>query len=192
MGTEVSVAEVEPYPASIVGGGIKTYCLSQAQLNTMIQNSFKTANSGFDPTQAIFNIARNLINPFQYVVDCFWLPTPNFGGELERVKLAYYDTGISARLYDTEGVNNRGASNIGQLDIPHYYGDFRDYSPNFSQYTIYVPGIGTVSLGAQDTSEPITWEYGLDYKTGDIFSHCHILVRVYFLLIMEILKPLYS
>lgn len=83
--------------------------------------------------------------------------------------LANYDTGVNGMEYDTEGINNRGTSSLGQLSIPTYYGDFRDYSPNFSQYTIFVPGIGTVNLGAQDTSEQITYEYGIDFKTGDVF-----------------------
>ena len=53
-------------------------------------------------------------------------------------------------------------------NITKYYGDFRDYDPNFSTYDLFLPAVGLVNLNPLDISTNIRIEIAVDAPTGAI------------------------
>lgn len=144
-------------------GGISTYLLSQTELNSVMEyiftNNIPTAES-----------ARAIYDPFRYVLSLMWFPLTKDSMELGEakttVKYGNFDTGVQA-----DHMNRlRGAEILlYPVEMPtNAYSDWRAYDDTYSQYSIFLPGVGNVHLSAADTKGGLKINGRIDAITGQI------------------------
>lgn len=144
-------------------GGIATYLMSQLELNNTLSYIF----SQNVPTD---EAARAIYNPFKYVISLMWIPVQRaaFQREEKTSTVVYgdYETDVEARLFTKpDGVE----FSIGTLTLPaNVYSDWRAYDDSFSQYTMYLPGVGTVPVSAHDLHGGASLSAVVDGMTGQI------------------------
>lgn len=114
-----------------------------------------------------------IINPMDYVLSVKWVP-------FTRSKLSEWgvcnslETEIYVKSFRTYVNGYRVLKQYytitsEAISMPStYYSDFRKYTANFTQYKIYVPGIGLYDLSPQDVSlGEMTLVYTIDFLTGE-------------------------
>lgn len=169
---------INELPTSSLGGGyvlrvvgqnsIKSFLLTQSEVDGVLNYAFSDhSNYPISSTSVIpSDIIKSLFNPFQYIVSLLWVPitpsTPSLGSAIE-IKLGWWGTGISkVPLY------HQVYQAYSSITIPHTYNDFRDYSNDWCNYFIYVPGCGQVQLDASllKGHSSLYVDYTVDMFTG--------------------------
>lgn len=129
--------------------GIATYAVTDAELNVILnfmfdQNNFLDVLS--DATiKAIFN-------PFQYIVSLRYTPIAKSifddWGSTQSVNFGWWTGGGGpVRCLDRTGHVFPSSGSPITLTMPsNYFGDFRDYDPEFTELKLTVPGGNTVTI----------------------------------------------
>lgn len=144
-------------------GGISTYLLSQTEMNSVLDYVF-TQNT---PTE---EGARAIYNPFRYIISLMWLPLTKdsleMGEAVTTVKYGTYDTGVKAAHMN----RLRGAEILlYPVEMPsNIYSDWRAYDDSYSQYNIFLPGVGNVHVSASDIKGGLKINGRIDGITGQI------------------------
>lgn len=145
--------------------GVSTYCLTDAQLTSVMafmftESNFKDVISD-DTVKAFFN-------PFQYIVSLKWIPVSRSkiinDTVKTNVKFGWWNSGVSVSELAYVGASFHTPS----LNVPPgAYGDFRGYCSQFTQYSVYIPGVGNVDISPADAHEPLYVSGELDIATGE-------------------------
>lgn len=162
------------YVLRTVGGGaqssstgITSYCLSGSQLRGVL--AFMFTESNFSDVLSDSTV-KSFFNPFQYIVDLKWIPLnyDNYAESLltsENVKFGWWESDVNAKIITSGFAGSYFYCD--SITLPaNSYSDWRRYSDIFSQYTVYLPGVGTIPVSAQDTAEGLCVRYDFDITTG--------------------------
>lgn len=147
------------------GTGITTYVTNEAGMQSFLNALFDTTKYGFLADEVV----KSFFNPFQYVVSVKWMPVSfrSLVGAVGSEKTAnmicgWFDTGQIGYLLGADGVT--ATSSITVPNNP--YTDFRRYSPRFSQYSMFLPAVGTIHLNPIDVQGGLTCTLTIDALTG--------------------------
>lgn len=142
--------------------GISTYVTNKAGVKSFMHSLFDTTKYGFLADEVV----KSFFNPFQYVVSVMWVPIYMASivnsDKTENICCGWWDTGEIAYTLDKEGVTVGGLINIPN----NRYSDFRRYSNRFSNYNLFLPGVGTIGINATDTATQFGYMLYIDAKTG--------------------------
>lgn len=152
--------------------GPRTYLLTDTQFASFTDYLYSNIDWADISSEEISeSLQKSLINPFQYIVSCMWLPLPvssAWGGN-RHVKFGYWDSGINAK---TLPVNGSVDGSITVLLADHPQSETRGKYLNIEPYTrriIYFPVLGMIpidtSMFAGATSMKLAWH--LDMHNGD-------------------------
>lgn len=116
----------------------------------------------------IQTIGMNLLDVSAYVSNVRWVPfdLATFNGSVNYIEVSFWvlDKGTG---FQAKEISDRSLSISGTINKPvNLYDDFRSQSPRFTNYMLYLPGVGTVSLNALDV-EAYTLSYTMNF---DIFT----------------------
>lgn len=154
--------------------GVQTFAFSNLSsvaniFNPIFSNMFddgtfdwSTLNVG-DLVQAI------LCDPSKYILGAYYSPVA-FGtyvshGTSQEVCLGFFPTGNNGQL-----VTSPILEDTLTLNKPSsIYTDFRKTDNAFSNYSLFLPAIGTVPLSADIMDSALTLDYAIDLLTGNIF-----------------------
>lgn len=146
-------------------GGISTYITNEGGVKGFLNSLFDTTQYGFLADEVV----KSFFNPFQYVVSVMWVPiymaALTGSGNIEKtenIACGWWDTGELAYLPVVSGVTIEGS-----IKVPdNQYSDFRKYSNRFSNYNMFLPGVGTVGINATDAASQLSYTLNIDLKTG--------------------------
>ena len=148
--------------------GVNVYAYNDlsAILGILNESSYGLDNSAI--TALIKTVGMNLLDVSAYVTNVRWLPVDNISltGTPSHVGVSFWELPVE---YDTKKVTSRAVYESGTITKPNNkYSDFRAYSPEYSQYMLYLPGVGTVPLSAHLTRYDINYTLAIDIFTGEI------------------------
>ena len=153
------------YIMRVVGEtGLNDFVLSETQLVNVL--SFMYNEDGGIFGTITDEATKVMFNPFQYIVSLKWFPfsTTKLASITERrIKLGYWDSGLNANLALPVV---QIAFNIGKPTS--VYTDFRQYNPNWTDASIYLPAVGKLALNPQDLQNDIHCSLVLDTATGGV------------------------
>ena len=131
-------------------GGVAYYGVSANGLRNVLDFIFDENNFTDELEDAV---NKTFFNPFQYIVSVVWYPfkvdaLTGTAGTLRTIKLGWWDTGVNARVIPA----GRYISFTTYVKRVSYtgYGDFRDCSNQYTQFTLFVPSIGCIDVDALD------------------------------------------
>lgn len=171
VSSEENVSDIESSQTALWGTAPTTFC------RTMNNNSGITTFVGelydfdelFNPNVSSGNIADLVeyyaCDPSNYVLDIYKLPIsqallPTTSGVLAS---GWYDGVACDKLSDTK------MEGIVTLNMPaRKYNDWREYSPAFTKYYLYIPGIGISEIPNNIIDNTLSLRYYLDLLTGDV------------------------
>lgn len=160
-------------------GCVQYYAMSYLVFMQFCRKLFTLTNFGTfsDVSEAV---AKSIVNPFQYVVSCFWLPysvadlsSQGFVTSTTSVPIGWYtmDLGVTAYSF-TSGVLNIKFTNLIQMTIPKHpqasaRGNYLNLAPHARYFLNFYP-FGFVELDTTLLSNFNTLDlvYTVDLRTG--------------------------
>lgn len=150
--------------------GVGTFVLTQSQLNGLFSAIWGDVDSG-SVTDYLETLSQLYINdPAQYIVGVYRTPIgytkyAEYGSE-ETLFIGGHQTDIRAlRINTSDALIFTGRV----LNKPiNFYTDFRATDPAFSQYTLYIPTIGVISLPSEIMHMELKVTCCADLLTGDL------------------------
>ena len=163
------------YIVRIIGrgttNGIGTFVMNRSQMQKIFSSLWGDVDSGSVTGDIIDFLQLYISNPSQYIVGCYSSP---IGASVyanntsnETVFLGGHETDLKL-----DRINNGQViveSNLTLRKPSSLYSDFRKTDPTFSQYTIYIPTIGTFPLSADIMDSTLTMDISADLISGDLF-----------------------
>jgi len=163
------------YIVRIIGrgttNGIGTFVMNRSQMQKIFSSLWGDVDSGSVTGDIIDFLQLYISNPSQYIVGCYSSP---IGANVyanntsnETVFLGGHETDLKL-----DRINNGQViveSNLTLRKPASLYSDFRKTDPTFSQYTIYIPTIGTFPLSADIMDSTLTMDISADLISGDLF-----------------------
>jgi len=163
------------YIVRIIGrgttNGIGTFVMNRSQMQKIFSSLWGDVDSGSVTGDIIDFLQLYISNPSQYIVGCYSSP---IGANVyanntsnETVFLGGHETDLKL-----DRINNGQViveSNLTLRKPSSLYSDFRKTDPTFSQYTIYIPTIGTFPLSADIMDSTLTMDISADLISGDLF-----------------------
>lgn len=145
-------------------GGISTYAITNDSKIADILNFLFTESNFKDVISD--EVVKSFFNPFQYIISLKWIPLKRSeitASDSEEVYIGWWDTGIKAFPINVSGTQFDSE----KINIPtNIYSDFRKNVSAFSEYYLYIPGVGNVSIGGADVNEPLYLSGSIDIVTG--------------------------
>lgn len=164
------------YVARIVGrdtSGVATYVFATlgeiGQIFNPVYDTYFQSGSWAGLTIGDF-IQAFLCDPSKYLVGAYYSPIGSGDysayGTSELVNVGFYPTNVAGFRITSPQYT------IGPIALnkpASIYSDFRKSDAAFSSYTLYLPGVGSVGLSADDMDQALTLSGAIDLLTGDIF-----------------------
>lgn len=153
------------------GTGVTWYCMSASSFNTLINNLFSYIPT--DMSDISTGVAKNIADPIQYIVDCYWLPDVPIGIIFDDINIVFgtYTIAVNqAGVFDPVASIQRyeATFNIRKHPQASNRGKYLNNAP-FSNYQLFMQPFGTISLDASvmidDTTLKAIWY--VDYTTGE-------------------------
>lgn len=153
------------------GTGVTWYCMSSSSFNTLINNLYSFVPSDMEDVST--GIAKNISNPLQYVVKCYWLPDVPIGIIFDdlNIKFGTYEIAVAqAGVFDPVEAIQRyeGVFNIRKHPQASTRGQYLNNAP-FTNYQLFMQPFGCISLDASlmidDATIKAIWY--VDYTTGE-------------------------
>lgn len=149
--------------ASGAGVGVTTYAINSTVIKDVLNFLFSESNYDFLSDTSI----KSFFNPFQYIIDCQWTPfnASRFGVKQAPICLGWWESDVYGVI-----VSDGSISYGEDLYIPEsVYTDYRAYSADFTEMTIWLPGSGLYYLNPAhfSSSEKLHVHYGIDVMTGE-------------------------
>lgn len=148
--------------------GISTFVVTTTDIRNLITAAFNNAIFG-NTTWNIDELGNLLkcifFDPSSYILSINWLPTVIPTSSQEEIFLGWYGTGVQGRTL-------QGASRTRDLDLntpTRYFGDFRDFDNDFTQFTLSLPCVGTVELNPNDVYAGLECRMSIEFLTGNLF-----------------------
>ena len=164
---------------SAASGAVAYYVLSYSQM-AAFRNALMSVTDvpawGADWSQITDftgDVAKSMINPFQYVVSCTWFPFQVAGGGSVGISFGYWDSGVSAQV-----LNQSVQADTFQFSVPQQFvgqpDEWRRVGP-YAAYTFKCMPFGTVTLDNNKVSNSayIAVNVATDCITG--LASCTIL-----------------
>lgn len=176
---------------AMFNGGLKGYVLSEAQMQALasyiverpdIQGMLDTGGAGVGDflmglstalsgnqaqTTAKIETATAILNynPADYIKSVMYFPMSLPGSNVP-VQIGPVNQ-IAVQVYPM--LSGNGSSNTYSLSIPSgYYSDFRDYDASYTKASIYLPGVGSLSLDVSALRNGLSAKVDVDYISGGI------------------------
>lgn len=163
-----------------VGGGVQYYALTYDQIkalcNYLMNNQF-FSDAGFNGTfvadqQITQDVAKCLLNPFQYIVSCMWFPfdvTDIIAGtpQLDSITVGPWTTiGYGYPMFDNVGFRERFNFELPVHPQADSRGFYLNYSP-YSEFMCYLSPFGSFPI------DPV-WADNLSTRTisGEMTVDC--------------------
>lgn len=173
--TYCNIASGLLYIVRIIGrgttNGIGTFVMNRSQMQKIFSSLWGDVDSGSVTGDIIDFLQLYISNPSQYIVGCYSSP---IGASVyaqntsaEKVFLGGHETDLTLDRINHGQVTV--ASNLTLRKPTSIYSDFRKTDPQFSQYTIYIPTIGTFPLSADIMDSTLTMDISADLISGDLF-----------------------
>lgn len=159
---------------------VGSYPMTNAQASSILTNLDNWVNKGMPESEGdtLEEIFKNFISQIQWqgkqavgtgsapdkLKMCTWIPWTVTGDVSEKVKLGFYDTGITAAR-----IVNRNITYGIQIEIPWAFTDWRRNSP-YTELYLHLPFIGVIHLNASNFIgyNSLSVTCCLDKITGDI------------------------
>lgn len=163
------------YIVRIVGrgstNGIGTFVMNRSQMQRIFSSLWGDVDSGSVTGDIIDFLQLYISNPSQYIVGCYSSPIGASvyaqNTSVETVYLGGHETNLTLdRINDGQVIV---ASNLSLRKPASIYSDFRKTDSQFSQYTIYIPTIGTFPLSPDIMNSNLTMDISADLISGDLF-----------------------
>lgn len=136
---------------SAASGAVAYYVLSysdMAVLRQAMMNQMTVPDWGVDWNIQYPNVTgeliKSLINPFQYVASCMWIPCAVPSAGSYNVDFGFWDSGISAGVLDTNVIRIETSFSVPQNYVGRY-DEYRRLSP-YSRYQVFIPPFGCIDL----------------------------------------------
>ena len=125
-------------------------------------------------SSSIIDIVQKFFaNPMDGIISLHMIYTTPTTGASQNIKLGYLDSGVSAKIV----TNQYKIIDCGEILVPEYYQDVRDYSP-YTKCDIFLPFIGIRSLAPEDVVNcRLKVKYTVDVLTGAILAELFITKR---------------
>lgn len=125
-------------------------------------------------SSSIIDIVQKFFaNPMDGIISLHMIYTTPTTGATQNIKLGYLDSGVSAKIV----TNQYKIIDCGEILVPEYYQDVRDYSP-YTKCDIFLPFIGIRSLAPEDVINcRLKVKYTVDVLTGAILAELFITKR---------------
>lgn len=125
-------------------------------------------------SSSIIDIVQKFFaNPMDGIISLHMIYTTPTTGATQNIKLGYLDSGVSAKTV----TNQYKIIDCGEILVPEYYQDVRDYSP-YTKCDIFLPFIGIRSLAPEDVINcKLKVKYTVDVLTGAILAELFITKR---------------
>lgn len=161
-------------------GSIAYYMMGYPGLRSLMEylmNSFVTADHGFDLNDASIMLQKSIIDPFEYIKSCIWVPfaptdLPSGAGSSGTINIAGISTGISATklayTYNCIIHQSITISNIARHPQAGSRGNYLNISP-YTEAEIFIPPFGLIQLDTRvlASSPSITLDLRTDLISGN-------------------------
>lgn len=155
-------------------GSITYYAIpmtSMVILTVYLTSSLVSATNGFDLTDATYALQKSIIDPFEYIKSCIWIPAAITTANYEDIYVMDFNTGAKGYRFNRgdPGVNH-GSITISSLPR-HPQAAARGAYMNIAPYTeaaLFIPPFGLIHLDTRilASSPSITCDYRIDCFNG--------------------------
>lgn len=126
-----------------IGQGVNTYMVSAATLRSLINELFTDSTYTSSGT-TIGGTEKTYFNPFQYIISCKWFPIDSDivskSSTQNYIRFGWWTSTATAYLIKSETVRL-----YTEFMLPSLI-DWTDTSPEYSRYSLQVPGIGSMEI----------------------------------------------
>lgn len=155
--------------AGTANRGFTTYVATESELSSMISAALDKENYG----AWLEDMLLSVFNPMEYFVSVKWFPINrqhlvNLGNlvGVNKVNYGWFDANINTYALATNVYGCRIDSSEMNFQS-RVYGDWRDYNSNFTDTSIYIPGIGVQTLDPIYLKDNIKCSLNIDFLTGE-------------------------
>ena len=157
-------------------GGIAYFAMSALQMSNLcnyLMTGFVSVSNNFDVNDASIALQKNIIDPFDYIRSCTWIPflAGNIGSSAAYIEIMGINTGCTGIKLDSgKPAVYHNSIPIGSLPR-HPQASARGVYLNTSPYTeceIFIPPFGLIPVDTRvlASSPSITCDYRIDCLTG--------------------------
>ena len=149
------------------GVNVYAYTDTSAITGILSENSYGLDNNNLIDA-LVQTIGLNLLDVSAYVSNVRWLPVSigSLTGSNSVVGVSFWELPTQ---FDAKKITTRSVYESGTIAKPtNKYSDFRAYSPEYSTYMLYLPGVGTVPISSILTRHDINYTMAIDLFTGEI------------------------
>lgn len=158
--------------------GIGLYATDSLELLGAIYRNETYGTSDTIIDSIVQSIGMSAIDASQYLLNVLWLPyalsdlagTVLTGASGSGIDLGFWEyTWPSSATWSVKklSITHKGTS-VPLVMPTGAYNDFRAYSPEFTRYSIYLPGVGTVALNALDSHLSMQITIDVDFISGGV------------------------
>lgn len=153
--------------ARSIGQAVNTYLIDDVNLRALIDTLF-TANT-YDESGAatVSGLEKTYFNPFQYLISCKWFPLDTSAVETEvnpsAINFGWWT--VPATVAHGYRIRGETVSSYTDFSLPSAV-DWTATSPDYSRYTLYVPGVGTLEVDPAFAGLPLYCLVWTDLLTG--------------------------
>lgn len=162
-----------------IGQGVNTYLLTASELRKLINNIFTAGTYGTSVTDA----EKTYFNPFQYIISCRWFPIDSglvtVGAVAANVQFGWWN--LTPSEVTAYSVKKETITINTDFLLPSLQ-DWTDTSPDYSRYSLQVPGIGSMEIDPAFCGMDLYACIEIDLltggakceirqKSGDVYSH---------------------
>lgn len=146
----------EPPAVTISNSGLVTL------FNPNLEQLGKLSNYLWSDLFSVETLKKIFVDPMDIILGLNIVPVAVPDGDLVRLRVAGFDTGINMNLAASQYVT----VDCGSVSIPEFWGSALDYSP-YTKIQLYLPYIGVVNLDTDDVmGRTIGIRYTVDVLTG--------------------------
>lgn len=153
--------------------GVSLYATTSMELlGAIYQNStYGTSQTMWD--SIVQSIGMSAVDASQYLLNVLWVPyslSDLAGTSVTSIDLGFWDyTWPVETGWTCKKLSDMRKGTTRTLSMPtSAYTDFRAYSPEFSRYAIYLPGVGTVPLNTLDSHLSLSLSVECDLISGGV------------------------
>ena len=149
--------------ANSIAGGNAMYAISASTLNSLVSELF---NTDFYGDGVVDDTTKFYFNPFQYITSCRWFPI-SINGSATPIKFGWWES-----KYSGTSITNSGTTLSATVIMPAAL-DWTSYDPQWSRFTLYLPGIGDIEIDPIFCGKDLNIAFYVDLITGN----CNVKVR---------------
>lgn len=151
-------------------GGIGTYITNKSNMENIFSQMWVDVDDGLGLGDLEEFMQIWIADPIKYLIGVYSTPigASVYAHNVSSDSTVYFG-GHETNIQWDKITNGEVVMFSGSLSKPtSIYSDFRKTDPAFSQYTLYLPTIGTVPLSADIMDRSLSMDIGADLWTGDL------------------------